>query len=119
MDNVYSSVKGLRLSEKYELGAWLEPFVCPFDALEKDHLHLSAAIGNPYAHSSYSVEFQVVLRLDRAAGGCASIKVRAHYLGLDLDVCHVRSCVGDAYECALVDMTEWIQPQQFSYCADT
>ena len=50
MHDVQPSVESRRLSEKYELGSRLQLLMHPLDALEEDHLHLSASVADPYAH---------------------------------------------------------------------
>ena len=98
MNHVDPPVECGRFAEKYELRPRLQLFVHPFDAFEKDCLHLSRAVGYPYAQPFF--------------------ELYSRYLGSDLDICHVGSCIADPDIRTLVHISERIQPQQLADRSD-
>ena len=57
MDNVDPAVESRRFAEENERKSGPEFLVHPFDALEERHLHFSAAVLHPHAHSLDGVVF--------------------------------------------------------------
>ena len=97
MDHIEPAVIFRRLSEKDESATRLEFLVIPFESLEKDHLHLGAAVAHRHADP---------------LGLSFACQVPANYLALNLNVGHVLPDVGDSLDGRAVYVAERVEVNQ-------
>ena len=124
VDDVHPASENLRLAEENENASGSQPVPIPFDALEKDHLHLSSAVCYNYAQAFDGIEAQglgagLVLRtvVDLRACLAALDEYRAsgavesgpYHPGHHLHVRDVGSDLGYTLDAAPVYVTERIQ----------